>query len=122
MRGYEAIRDGLRSRELSFRHLDAAQLIKHALGLLTQSTRQERRARLYYLHAEPTAWASGKTIEDTVWSRHRDEVAEFVRLVAGNTVEFAHGTWRQFLDELSGSPHEGVREHARLVSLAFAPL
>src|SRR5690606_9468810 len=37
MQGYCALRDRLRSGELAFEHLDAAQLVKHALGLRTEA-------------------------------------------------------------------------------------
>jgi hypothetical protein len=40
---------------LRYRHLDAAQLVKHAYGLVTEGRRIGRKPILYYLFAEPTA-------------------------------------------------------------------
>src|SRR5262249_10378924 len=40
MRGYESIRNLLSADPLAFTHLDAAQLVKHALGLRTVVTRE----------------------------------------------------------------------------------
>ena len=53
MKGYERMRDRLRSREERFVHLDAAQLVKHAFGLVTESRRQARTPVLFSLLPNP---------------------------------------------------------------------
>ncbi|SEP49339.1 hypothetical protein SAMN02990966_07293 [Rhodospirillales bacterium URHD0017] len=50
---FAAMRDALRSGELCFRHLDAAHLVKHAFGLVTEAWRLSRRPVLFYFYAEP---------------------------------------------------------------------
>ena len=57
MKGYESIRDGLHGEPDCYRHLDAAQLFKHAFALRTAvHKRPEFRALapiLFYVYAEP---------------------------------------------------------------------
>jgi len=47
---YATMRDALRSGEVRFHHLDAAQLVKHAFGLVTEARRLSRRTVLFYLY------------------------------------------------------------------------
>lgn len=61
MRRYEDMRDKLRAGARQFRHLDAAQLVKHAFGLVTEAGRRNRSAALYYIFAEPAS-REGKAI------------------------------------------------------------
>src|SRR5262249_43547495 len=60
MKGYEAVRDALHNRTLSFLHLDAVQLVKHAFGLRTAVNSDPavagKRAALMYLYCEPETW------------------------------------------------------------------
>ena len=67
MSAYEDLRDRLRSGEDEFKFLDAAQLIKHAFGLVTEAKRQTKRPHLFYLFAEPAA-LGGKPIADAIKS------------------------------------------------------
>ena len=65
MKGYESIRDGLRSEPRRYKQLDAAHLFKHAFALRTAvHKRLELRGLapiLFYVYAEPEIWpASGK--------------------------------------------------------------
>ncbi len=54
MERYSALRDALRSGVVRYRHLDAAQLVKHAYGLVTEGRRLGLKPCLYYIYAEPT--------------------------------------------------------------------
>lgn len=94
MRRYEDMRDKLRAGARQFRHLDAAQLVKHAFGLVTEAGRRNRSAALYYIFAEPAS-REGKAIPDSELARHRQEVADFASAVDGDDVCFHAGSYRE---------------------------
>lgn len=107
MKRYEMMRDRLRSGEESFVHLDAAQLLKHAFGLVTEASRRNRVAALFYMFAEPAARAH-LAVPPNDLARHRAEVARFAEAVAGDQVSFHSmsyrewiGTWRQLDTDIS---------------------
>ncbi|MEE4540180.1 MAG: hypothetical protein V2J51_17015 [Erythrobacter sp.] len=114
MEGWRAMRDLLRSEPQRYRHLDAAQLVKHALGLATESTRSSLSPVLVYLYAEPLdACRNAKE----AFLAHRREIEDFHAIVAGNAVRFAACSWRGWLACFTGQ----ATAHARVVSEAFAP-
>ncbi|MCU0946696.1 MAG: hypothetical protein MUF47_00375 [Porphyrobacter sp.] len=53
MHGWRTMRDLLRAEPRRYKHLDAAQLVKHALGLATEGNRSGLSPVLVYLYAEP---------------------------------------------------------------------
>jgi len=114
MRPYEAMRDRLRVGESRYVHLDAAQLVKHAFGLVTESKRQGKRAVLVYLYEEPKKNRSEAKIK-----LHREEVASFAKAIAGAAVGFVSIRWRDWLDRWSDSPSEAVRAHGGQVRRRF---
>lgn len=69
-----------------FRHLDAAQLIKHAFGL--SRIQAGRRALLLYLFWEPANYR-----DFSEFMRHREEAARFRELVLGDPIEFVWGSY-----------------------------
>ena len=81
MKGFEKMRDRLRSGDAMFVHLDAAQLVKHAFGLVTEGRRRNRAPALFYLFAEPLA-RGGHAIASDNFTRHRDEIASFAEAVS----------------------------------------
>lgn len=87
MHGFERMRDRLRSGAERFFHLDAAQLVKHALGLVTEGKRRGRRPALFYLFAE-TEQGAGRGVPREKFSRRRDEIARFGEAVGGAEVAF----------------------------------
>ncbi|MBB3981157.1 hypothetical protein GGR44_000788 [Sphingobium fontiphilum] len=89
-----AMRDLLLSEPSAFRHLDAAQLVKHGYGLVTEARRRGKQPALLYLYAEPT---EGRVIPAEAFSAHRSEIARFAQGVAGSTVRFAACSWREWL-------------------------
>lgn len=113
---FTAMRDALRSGEASFRHLDAAQLVKHAFGLVTQGRRLEKAPVLLYLHAEPTR-RGGTPMPPETHARHRAEIAGFAAAVAGAEVRFATCTWRDWLAGWTGE----ARSHGEAVMAAYLP-
>lgn len=118
MRRYEGMRDNLRSGATQFRHLDAAQLVKHAFGLVTEAGRRHRSAVLYYIFAEPAS-REGKAIPDSEHARHRQEVADFASAVDGDDVRFQAGSYREWI---STWPHDDeIQAHGRAILATFAP-
>lgn len=93
---YETVRDALREGALTYRHLDAAQLVKHAFGLVTEAARHQLKPALFYIFLEPTE-RSGKAIPPSDLKRHRDEVSDFASRVAGDEVDFAAASYSDWL-------------------------
>lgn len=117
MEPYERMRDALRGEPKHFQFLDAAQLVKHAFGLVTDAKRKAKRPHLHYLYAEPHE-RGGKSITERMWQSHRDEIAEFAAAVAGADVEFSSCSYREWLFTWAGVD---VEAHAANVVQAFAP-
>lgn len=116
MRPFEAMRDRLRSRSGQFEFVDAAQLVKHAFGLVTDSRRRAKTAGLIYLFAEPR-FMQGKPIEAEAWKRHRQEIAEFGAAVVGAAVSFHAVSYREWLESWNSHPphvvaHAGGRSRS----------
>lgn len=118
MRRYEQMRDRLRSGAVTFRHLDAVQLVKHAFGLVTEARRRGRRPVLFYIYAEPTSRA-GKAIPSEHILRHRKEITEFAEAVRGDDVAFHFSSYR---DWISTWPKGGdLQAHGRTIIETFSP-
>jgi len=125
MSGCQRVRDNLRDDSKLFARLDAAQLVKHALGLRTAIHKGERtlgkRPVLFYLYAEPTSWPDGRQIDRSDISAHRAEIARFATSVDGDEVTFISASYQDLLGAWSSGPNEGDREHAAAVRERFAP-
>ena len=126
MRGYESIRDELRGEPGCYRHLIAAQLVKHAFALRTAvHNRPECRALapiLYYVYAEPNSWPkSGAPVDEEAKGRHRQEIERFASAVACDEVAFVSCSWRKLLETWAGHQHSRIRAHAAAVAARFAP-
>lgn len=102
MRRYSALREALCNGTTCYRHLDAAQLIKHAYGLVTDARRHNLRPHLFYIFAEP-AKRNGRSIPKEDLARHRAEVTDFRAHVAGDEVGFTFASYREWLGGASGS-------------------
>lgn len=76
---------------LSYRHLDAAQLLKHALGLATQ---QRNRFALYYLYYD---------VPSSAGAAHAEEVARFGARV-GDELAFKAVTYQDLYQRLAAAP------------------
>lgn len=109
-----AMRDRLLAEPSAFRHLDAAQLVKHGYGLVTEARRRGKQPVLLYLYAEPT---EGRVIPAEAFSDHRSEIASFAQGVAGSTVRFAACSWREWLATF---PSE-LSSHADRIIARFHP-
>ena len=113
---YEAMRDRLRSGETTFKYLDAAQLVKHAFGLVTDARRTSKRPVLVYLFAEPAELA-GKAIAPAILAQHRDEISDFAGAVAGAEVTFDALSYREWIRSFEGD----AATHGQRILDTFAP-
>lgn len=102
MERYSAVRRALASGSLTYRHLDATQLIKHAYGLLTDARRRGLKPALFYVYAEPTA-RGGLPIPEADHAQHRHEIADFAERVAGDEVALAAASYREWLATAVGA-------------------
>ena len=109
-----AMRVHLLAEPAAFRHLDAAQLVKHGYGLVTEAKRRGKSPVLLYLFAEPT---EGRDIRAQAFADHRSEIARFAGGVTGSTVRFAACSWREWLTTFQPS----LSDHADRVIARFHP-
>jgi hypothetical protein len=119
MEPFERMRDRLRSGEVRFEYLDAAQLVKHAFGLVTDAQRRARKPALFYLYAEPSH-LGGSPLDASVFQAHRDEIATFAADVSGAEVEFASMSYGEWLASWA-TCEPGVAGHGLAVAAAFEP-
>lgn len=119
MKGYESMRDHLRTGEQTFEFLDAVQLVKHAFGLVTDAKRKGKEPILLYLFAEPET-RNGRMIDRQVFERHRIEVAKFAAAVAGSAVQFHSSNYRDWLS-LWGDRPRSLKEHREAILARFCP-
>lgn len=119
MRPFEAMRDRLRSGDERFDFLDAAQLVKHAFGLVTDAGRKRKSAVLVYLFAEPNE-LKGRRLALDSFDQHRREIARFADAVAGAEVRFHALSYRDWLSTwVTMSPE--IAAHSAAVIERFNP-
>jgi hypothetical protein len=123
MSGYQAVRDRLRDDGGAFERLDAAQLVKHALGLRTAvhglNGRRGKRPILLYLYAEPRSWPDGRIIDHADLEEHRAEIARFAAAVDGDEVGFRSASYGELLATWLGSHDDTIRAHALALADRF---
>jgi hypothetical protein len=112
------MRDALRAGDERFQYLDAAQLVKHAFGLVPQGERKTKSPILVYLFAEPKV-LKGRRLEEKEFTDHRAEITRFANAVQGAAVSFS---WLSYRDWLQTWPSAGpVAEHAAMLVERFQP-
>jgi hypothetical protein len=116
MERYHAVRRGLIEGSISYHNLDAAQLTKHAYGLVTEAKRLRKAPLLHYIFAEPCA-RGGQTITAADHWQHRAEIADFGARVAGDDVGFSSCSYREWIETWQGPQ----LKHALSLAKAFAP-
>ena len=116
MAPFTAMRDALRAGTASFAHLDVAQLIKHAFGLVTEGRRLGKAPVLLYLYAEPER-RGASVIPPEALARHRAEIASFPAAVDRAEVRFAAHSYRDWLAGWTGN----ARAHADALAARFQP-
>lgn len=121
---FEAARDRLTDGSMSYVHLDAVQLVKHAFGIRTEAIKRTsgvKRPTLMYLFAQPMAWADGQPIPATDRDRHCAEFADFVDAVSGAEVTFLSCSYDQLLAAWSASASREIVDHAVAIAERFHP-
>jgi hypothetical protein len=118
MTRYGALRLALEAHEVTFRYLDAAQLIKHAYGLVTEARRQGKEPVLFYLFAEPEE-LDGQRITPDDHRSHRDEIAAFAAAINGDEVLFRAASYRAWLAMWTANPE--LADHGRALLERFSP-
>lgn len=113
---FTTMRDRLRSGDADYAHLDAAQLVKHVFGLVTEGRRLGKNPVLLYLYAEPSQRGAVMISPDAI-VRHRDEIADFAAAVAGAEVRFVACAWRNWLAVWGND----ARTHADALIARFNP-
>ena len=108
---FARIKDRLRREPTLYRHLDAAQLVKHALGLATQARADGKHAALIYLYAEPDLVGTAEL------RLHREEIAHFAEAVSGTSLRFAACSWRAWLKRFPAD----AKAHADRLIATFNP-
>ena len=116
---FERMRDRLRAGDEVFKHMDAAQLVKHAFGLVTEGRRRSKRPTLLYLFAEPSQ-RNGMSIPVTDIEAHRLEIGRFAEMVSGAEVGFASCSYRDWLAAWPDRP-TALADHRSRVIGAFQP-
>jgi hypothetical protein len=96
MQSWCRMRDDLRSGARQFRFLDAGQLVKHALGLITEARRHKKEPVLLYLFAEPASRGRAPISTDDL-EAHRREITDFADAVSGSAVRFAANSYGEWL-------------------------
>lgn len=120
MAGYDALRAGLAEGRLSYRHLDAAQLVKAAYGLKNQAHRRARGAVLVYLHAAPVLWSNGKPVDPQAIRRHTAEIRDLAARLKGQDVTFTPLRWSDLVAQWSATP--ALYPHAAAITARFGAL
>lgn len=119
MARYDALRAALTQGTLTYRHLDAVQLVKQAYGLRNQAHRRARGAVLVYLHAAPATWANGKPVDPAAIARHAAELDDFARRVKGDDVAFSRLRWSDLVAQWAAIP--ALAPHAAALQSRFGP-
>ena len=114
MSAYDSLRRDLAAGTVVYRHLDAAQLIKHAYGLVSEGKRTNLSPVLFYIFDEPSERA-GKAIDHLEHKAHREEIAAFAARVRDQAVRFAACSYAQWFDRWSIE----LRGHADAVRNRF---
>jgi hypothetical protein len=116
---FDWVRNSVKDGSLLTRHLDCAQLVKHAFGIRTQAQKLRTQAALAYVYAEPARWPEGRPISKADIAAHRAEVASLQASLSGAEVLFASVTYQALLKAFLVSPDHGAQRHAAIVREHF---
>ena len=86
----QRLADNIREGRIKFDYLDAAQLLKHMLGLATTDSDWQ----LHYLWFD-----AGKALSD----EHREEIEQFAKYLGPETAHFTAQTYQGFYNRLAAS-------------------
>ena len=97
----------------TYRRLDVAQLIKHALGLM--NSYPDRRLTLHYLYWEPL-----NAIDHAAFEEHRREIVAFADRIAGNDPVFEATTYNDLWSSWSESAPRWLNTHLQDLCARYA--
>jgi hypothetical protein len=104
---WAAVYRELKANLRRFGFLDAAQLVKHYLGMRNTLGNGNARQALLYVYWEPD-----NADEIEAYRRHREEVEYFTDAVSGGQIEFAARSYRQLWSEWrETSTWDGMATH-----------
>jgi hypothetical protein len=95
-----------------YRHLDVAQLIKHALGL---SYRQSQEVTLMYFWWEPENWQ-----DFAVFVQHLAEIEKFASKVEGSVPRFQFQAYGEHWQRWSRGPDRQLADHAKRLQARYS--
>jgi hypothetical protein len=116
MQRFQQIRDRLHNGGYRPKHLDARQLVKHALGLRTQAEKHGKKPRLLYVYLSPLAESIATKKAQAL---HQREVREFAEHVIGDDVQFEATTYGSLLEHWRQSSLATLSDHAQRVIERF---
>ena len=123
MARYAAMRDASRDGHAGFRHLEEAQLVKHAFGLLAATSPGRPCAGktpvLLLLRAEPRTNRGGKPLAESIHADVAAEVERFRCAVEGDRVRFGALTYRALLASWLAADDRHLRAHAAALTAFF---
>lgn len=114
MEAFEYIRDKLGDGSIHYRHLDATQLCKHALGLFNTAERMSKEPVLVYLYAEPTL-DEPRIVSSADKDRHRLEIEDFATRITDAAVQFVAISYREWIASWPAEPSEIADHGLRLL-------
>ena len=92
--GWTGVYKELKRGPRLFKYLDAAQLVKHYLGMRNTLGSVKAEQALLYVYWAPT---NASDIEE--YRRHREEVAQFTYAVRNSQIQFVARSYRELWDE-----------------------
>lgn len=106
---WTAVYEELKTDPMAYAPLDAAQLVKHYLGL--RNTFPERESRLLYLYWEPMDNPTGGVFE-----AHRNSVDRLKERTAGSKIILESISYPQLWKAWAASESQALRSHAALLT------
>jgi hypothetical protein len=90
-----------------YRHLHAAQLVRHYLGMRYSLPKSDKAQILMYVYWEPS---DADDLKECV--RHRSEINDFAERVSGSGITFQHTSYTQLWDYwLHECKWDGIQDH-----------
>ena len=97
----------------SYSCLDAAQLIKHAFGLMR--CYPDRRLTLLYLYWEPL-----NEVDYPIFGEHRREIVAFGDRISGSRLNLEASTYRDLWSSWNEPAPQWLRSHLRDLNVRYA--
>jgi hypothetical protein len=113
---WQEVYAALKEDPIRYSYLDAAQLVKHYLGMRNSLEKNGRELLLFYVYWEPT-----NAHEIAEFVGHRREVVQFSDQVKNSRIRFAYKSYDQLWDEwLATSGWEGIGNHVEALGERYS--